>query len=203
MNDNLKWLLLIPVIAIAIAAGFFVPKWLSEDSGEEKASTTQNPMVEAEITNKQEQIDQFQGLVDANPQDTVALRGLGDAYLELGSLQKEGGDINSAYRSFKSAVDNYRSYLAINPNDQEVHIDLGFSYFNLVMFDVAEKELRQVTVAAPDNQRAWLVYGVILDRMIRTDEANAAWQKAYELNPSSPIGQEAKRFIDQSGSSGL
>lgn len=200
MNDNLKWLLLIPVLAIAIAAGFFIPQWVSGDGGEEQEASSLNPAVEVEVSNKQEQIDQFKTLVEANPQDTVALKGLGNAYLELGSIQKDGGDVNGAYRSFKGAVDNYRAYLVLLPEDQDVRIDLGFSYFNLLMFDVAEKELRAVTVAAPDNQRAWLVYGVILNRMIKTDEADAAWQKAYDIDPSSAIGQEAKRFIDQSGS---
>lgn len=199
MNENLKWLLLIPVVAVAIAAGFLIPQWLSEDGGEETTTSAANPALEVEISNKQEQIDQYQKLVESEPQNTDAMRGLGNAYLELGTIQNESGDVNGAFRSFKSAVDIYRHYLTITPDDQEVHIDLGFSYYNLIMLDVAEKELRQVTIAAPDNQRAWLVHGVILQDMHRNEEAQASWQKAYDLGPNTEVGQEAKRFIDQTG----
>jgi len=201
MKDYWKWLLLIPVIAGAIIGGYLITGWLSEggDNSADDAGVG-NQAVQLEIAQKQQVIDQAQALVDKNPADAQALKSLGNAYLELGLLQTDDGDVNGSFRSYKAAADAYQSYIGLAPEDVDARIDLGYTYYNLLMFEVAERELKAVTVAAPNNQRGWHVYGVVLNRLEKTDEAIAAWQHSYDLNPDSTIGQESRQFMDQASS---
>ncbi len=204
MKDYWKWLLLIPVIAVAVVAGYLITSWLSEsESTSADESGSQNQAVELEVSQKQDIISKAQALVDKNPADAQALKSLGDAYLELGLLQSESGDVNGSFRSYKSAADAYQGYLNLVPQDADVRIDLGYTYYNLLMFEVAERELRAVTEAAPSNQRGWHVYGVVLNRMEKSDEAIAAWQHSYDLDPNSTIGQESKQFMEQASTGQL
>ena len=176
MKDYCICLILIPVIAGAIVGGYLITGWLSEGS----SSTTddagaQDQAVQLEIAEKQQVIDQAQSLVDNDAGDALALKNLADAYLELGLLQAENGDVNGSFRSYKAAADGYQGYLSLTPEDADARIDLGYTYYNLLMFEVAEGELKAVTVAAPSNQRGWHVYGVGLNRIEKTDYAVAAW----------------------------
>jgi tetratricopeptide (TPR) repeat protein len=200
MKDQWKWLLLIPVVAAMVFLALFVPKWLSSGSADNTDTTGDNQAIQLEIEQKQGTIDLAQQQIDSDSQNIAAIKILADAYLEKGLLQQEDGDVNGSYRSFKSAVDAYRQYLAITPDDYEVRVDLGYTYYNLAMFMIAERELKTVTESAPSNQRAWHVYGVVLSREGSTDEAVAAWQKSYDLDPDSTVGQESKQFIEQAQS---
>ena len=201
MKDYWKWLLLIPIIAGAVIAGYLITGWLSQGDGGSATDTgVQNQAIQLEISDKQQVIDKTKALVANDASDTLALENLGNAYLELGMLQTEDGDVNGSFRSYKAAADAYQRYLQLMPDDADVRIDLGYTYYNLLMFEVAERELKAVTEAAPSNQRGWHVYGVVLNRLEKTDEAKAAWQHSYDLDPNSTIGQESKQFMEQAGS---
>lgn len=197
MKNQLKWLILIPIVALIVFLAIYVPSRISGGGSDSTGTNSDNQALQLEIDQKQAIIDLAQQQVDADSQNTAALRGLGDSYLEKGLLQQEDGDINGSYRSFKNAVDAYRQYLATAPDDAEVRTDLGYTYYNLAMFEIAERELKTVTDAVPTNQRAWHVYGVVLSREAKTDLAVVAWQKSYDLDPNSTVGQESKQFLDQ------
>lgn len=202
MNDNLKWLLLIPVVIVAIAMGFLVPKLLGGGGREgDQATATrqqQSQALQADIDDTQQSIDAYLGLAERNPGDVDALRGLGHKYREIGSLLSEDNRENEAYVNFKKAIDYYRKYLALKPEDLEVKIDVGLTYFYLMMPKIAERELRAIAQAAPTNQRAWHSLGWVLENGLgKTEEAKAAWETSYQINPNSPAGQESKRFLDQ------
>ena len=115
----------------------------------------------------------------------------------MGTIQGENGDVNDSYRSYKNAVDQYQKYLAMKPDDVEVMTDLGLAYADLQMTDIALRELKAATVAAPDNQRAWHSLGwVQYNWASNLPDAKIAWQKSYDLNPNSAIGEESKSFLD-------
>ncbi len=201
MKGNMKWLLLIPVLAVALALGYLIPtKLLSSDSGSADASADQqqNPALQVQLTDIRDRITAYQALLQRNPGDLDALRGLGDSYLEEGQAQGENNQTNDSYRSYKNAVDQYRKYLAIKPDFVEVRIDMGLSYSYLQMIDISLRELNACVTAAPDNQRAWHSLGwVEYNGAGNLAAAKDAWQKSYDLNPSTPIGQESKSFLDQ------
>jgi len=201
MKINLKWLLLIPVFAVAITLGYLIPTKLLSGSGDEGTTTTgkqQNQALQIEVSDLQERIGAYQSLLQRNPNDADAMKGMGDSYLEIGTAQGENGEVNDSYRSYKNAVDQYRKYLSIKPDNVEVKIDMGLSYSYLQMIDIALRELREAVAAAPANQRAWHSLGwVLYNGAGNLSEARVAWQKAYNLDPSTAIGQESKSFLDQ------
>jgi tetratricopeptide (TPR) repeat protein len=197
-NDNLKWLLLIPVIIVAIALAYIIPKLIGSDEDQTSTNKTDQAL-QLDIDDLQQRIDAYQGLVALNPGDIDSLRGLGDTYLEMGDLRSQNNQSNEALRAYKSAVDSYRKYLELNPAGAEVMIDLGLAYSDLYMGDIAVRQLRAATQTDPTNQRAWHVLGYVLENNLGdTDGAVQAWQTSYNLDPNSTIGQESKQFIDQS-----
>lgn len=199
LKENLPWLILIPVVLVAaVLIAYLITSMLSDEDGNDTVAVSeQNQAVQLEIDQKQELVYQYEGMLVTDASDIVALKGLGDAYLEIGLLQNEAGDVNGSFRSYKSAVDNYRKYLQQMPDDADVAVDLGYTYSNLFMFDIAVRELESATAMAPDNQRAWHVYGVVLNQIDMVDEAVISWQKSYEIDPNTSIGQESKLFLDQ------
>lgn len=205
MKSNLKWLLLIPVFVIAISLGYLIPtKLLSDTSSDDNTSTNkqQNQALQIQVDDIQERISAYQTLLQRNPDDVDAMKGMGDSYLEMGAYQGDSGDVNESYRSYKNAVDQYRKYLSIKPDGNEVRIDLGLAYSYLQMIDIALRELGAATAAEPGNQRAWHSLGwVLYNSAGNITDARVAWQKSYDLNPNTPIGQESRTFLDQFSSS--
>lgn len=199
MKSNLKWLLLIPVLAVAVGVGFLAMKLMAGDSSADTTTNSQqSPALQVQLSNIQEKITAYEALLQRNPNDLEALRGLGDSYLDEGRAQQQSKQVNDSYRSYKNAVDQYRKYLAIQPTNVEVRIDLGLSYSYLQMIDIALRELNASVAAAPDNQRAWHSLGwVQYNGAGNLAAAREAWQKSYNLNPSTPIGQESKTFLDE------
>jgi tetratricopeptide (TPR) repeat protein len=201
VKGNLKWLLLIPVFAVAISLGYLIPtQLLSDDNNDTSTSTTkpQSQALQIQVDDIQQRITAYQALLQRNPNDIDAMKGMGDSYLEMGAYQGEAGEVNESYRSYKNAVDQYRKYLSIKPDGNETRVDLGLAYSYLQMIDISLRELDTATAADPGNQRAWHSLGwVLYNSAGNVNDARTAWQKSYDLNPSSPIGQESKSFLDQ------
>lgn len=203
MKTNLKWLLLIPLLITVVALAYLIPKVFGGDSnGRDRTTKQQSQAYEVEVTELQGRIDAYAEILQRDPNDLVAIRGMGDDYLQKGFIEYEYGDVNASSRSYKAAVDHYRRYLSLKPDDVEVRIDLGLAYSYLGMFEVAVRELKAATVAAPTSQRAWHSLGWVLAQGDNSAEARQAWQKSFELNPNSAIGKESKQFLDQSAGVG-
>ncbi|MEK7817315.1 MAG: tetratricopeptide repeat protein [Actinomycetota bacterium] len=203
MSGNRKWLLLIPLFIAVVALAYIIPKVFGGDSGDKDSTVKQSQAIETEVADLQLQIDAYGEMLKRNPNDLMALRGLGDMYLQKGFVESEGGDLSQPARSYKAAVDNYRRYLAIKPDDVELRIDLGLAYSYLEMIDIAVRELGAATAVASANQRAWHSLGWVLSSAGRTSEARDAWQKSYTIDPNSAIGKESKQFLDETAGMGL
>ncbi len=200
MKDNVKWLLLIPGIIIVIGLAYLVPKLAGVGGG---STPTQriDPGIQQQMNDAQNRINTYQAQGKTNPADVDSTKNLGEAYLDLAQNQEQNNQtVNDANRNFKNAIDQFRKYLAANPGNVDVMIDLGFAYSQLGMSEVALRELQQVTALAPKNQRAWLNIGYIYLQTGRTDQSKAPLQKAVSLDPNSDTGKEAKKFLDQANS---
>ncbi len=202
MNDKYKWFLIAPAIIIILALGFFIHRLVAGGDNSANADQQQNQAVQAQIDNTQQQADGYQDLVTRNPQDTQSLKGLADAYVAIGDLQTEAGKANDASVSYKKAVDTYRQSLAVK-DDPDLRIDLAWAYYEMSMYDVAVRELQTSTTQAPANQRAWLTLGYVYANIDQLSKAKDCWTKAQNINPNSAVGQEAKKFLDQSASGSL
>ncbi|MBE0428815.1 MAG: tetratricopeptide repeat protein [Thermoleophilia bacterium] len=195
MSDNLKWLLLIPVVIVAISLGYVIPKLVGSD--DERPEQRQSQALQLDIDATGERIENYRALLESNPEDVELLRGLADSHREIGSLQAENRQYQESFTSFKTAVDYYREYLAKKPEAQDAGIDLGLTYFYMEMPLVAERELQKVVQSLPQSQRAWHSLGWLQMRLGKDDEARASWQKSYELDPESAVGRESRAFMDE------
>ena len=200
MKGNMKWLLLVPVFALALALGYLIPTQLLSGGGGDEQSADNSQKSQAariEIEDIQSRLNDYQTVLSRNPGDIDVVRVLADTYYEMGTIQGENGDINDSYRSFKNAVDQYLKYLSVKPDNVEVMTDLGLAYGDLQMPEIALRELKAAVALAPGNQRAWHSLGwVQYTGASNLPEAKIAWQKSYDLDPNSPTGKESKSFLD-------
>lgn len=199
MNENLKWLLLIPAVIVAIALGYYIPKFIGgSDDSSSAANPQQSQAYEIDKADIQERIDTYGRLLATNPSDVDALKGVADNYLDLGALQDENNQVNESATSYKAAVDYYRRYLSIKPDGVEARIDLGLAYFYLQMPEISVRALTEATREAPGNQRAWHSLGWVEENGLgNSEQAKIAWQKSISIDPDSPTGQESKTFLDK------
>lgn len=262
MKFDARWLLLIPVLLVAIGLGLLIPSLLDDDGDEETNLLEEGNLssqAEAEVTAILEQIEDYEKLVEDAPDDVEILKPLADSYFSLAELEVQNGLVNESFGHYKSAVDNYRRILVLQPDNAAVRLSLGLSYDGLLMREVAYRELRSVNTSDPQlsfdlanalikvglfaearqalaaidtddadllieialnyvedlqlleeaeaaarrstelnpaNQRAWLTLGFILKAAGKNEEATVALEKAIEIDPNSPIAEEAQNFLD-------
>lgn len=204
MKDNLKWLILLPVLAIVAVLAIFIPRLVSNGSTSDAATAAQGGQVlQQQIDQDNTTITNYQDLTKKNPNDQLALVKLGDTYTELGDLKAQQGNINDAAYSYKDAVDQYRRYLKQNPNDTQVRINLGYAYTQLSMGDVAMRELQAAVAQQPNNQQGWLDIGFLDLQTGKVDESKAPLQKAISIDPNTQYGKSAKQYLDEANNGGL
>lgn len=114
--------------------------------------------------------------------DPQSLAGLGDRYFENGRYQE--------------AIAAYEKVLKLNPNDVDTYNDIGLAYHYTGRSDIAVEKLKKGTEVVPSYQRIWLSLGFVLFSQGRNEEAKPALQKAFELDPGSTVGLEAKNMLD-------
>lgn len=128
-------------------------------------------------------IEAYQDLIKANPNDPVALEGLGDTYMNMGQ--------------YSDAKDVFEKANTINPNDALYHGRLGEAYYSLGMVDIALREFNNGITLDPNNQAILIDIGIIYSRTSKTDEARKMWQKAQDVDPNSQLSHTAKELIAQ------
>lgn len=129
------------------------------------------------------EIQAYQDLVKANPNDDVALEGLGSVYEKMGQ--------------YLNAKDNFEKACEIKPNDAEYHGRLGEAYFALDMTDIAMREFNNGLAIDPNNQAILIDVGIVYSRDGNNDQARTTWQKAENVNPTSDLGHTATELIAQ------
>lgn len=150
MKFNYRWLLLIPVLLVAVALGILIPRLLSgeDDSGETAVITEGSLSAQDEEQVKQilDQIGNYETLLQATPDDVEVLKPLADDYSDLARIEKDSQLTNDSFKHYKAAVDNYRKILALQPGNAPVRLALALAYDGLLMRDVAYRELTNFTV---------------------------------------------------------
>lgn len=129
------------------------------------------------------QIEAYQDLLKANPNDTVALMGLGDIYL--------------ATEKYSQAADEYNRALAISANDPLIYDRLGQAYFELGMVDVSLNQINKGLAIDPNNQILLFTLGLIYANTGKMAEAKQTLQKAYDIDPASDLAHAARQFISE------
>ncbi len=88
----------------------------------------------------------------------------------------EQGRIEEAF------IHGYEAF-RINPNDYQVHIDLGVLLARQGKLEQAIKHYKEVLRLTPDNAKVYNDIGIALDRQDKLDSAVAYFNKALQINP--------------------
>ncbi len=111
-------------------------------------------------------------------------------YLQLGGSAMESGDLGTAERYFRRAVE-------LEPGSAIAHANLGAVFLLLGRWDEASEELKTAREADPESPDAWFLTGM-LRRDGYGDPAGArqAWGRFLELTPpESPQANTVREWI--------
>lgn len=167
------------VVILAISVPMLIPRGSDQKT---------NPHTPEELQKLQEQamdytpqIQAYTDLINANPNDAVALGGLGDVYNGSGK--------------YSEAADWYGKAVTAAPNDPMNYGRLGEAYFAMGMIDVALREFEKGLAVDANNQSILLDMGSVYAQTGKPDEAKKSWQRAYDINPTSRYAQIAQQLL--------
>lgn len=104
------------------------------------------------------------------------------AHLNLGFLANQDPLQGKAV-----AMEHYRAALAINPDEPQVHANLGTAEMEMGLYDDALKEDQTAVRLAPGYSEAWLNMGTDLQHLGRYQEAEAAYRDALRTKPGLAV----------------
>lgn len=170
--------------SLVAIAGFLVLYGLAVFLGTRAYYTTQ-PTAQSATPRPaaSDELQRYQAMMsgDAQGQGVDALIGRGDEHFER--------------REYVEASAAYARALKMAPGDVELHNNLGLTLHYQGRTDEALAALRDGVQVDPGYQRIWLTLGFVQAGMGDTAAARTALQRAVELAPDSPIGQEAERML--------
>jgi len=113
------------------------------------------------------------------------------AWVELGNLYFD------SHRP-EEAIEAYRQYLAIKPDNPDVRTDMGIMYRNLGQFDRALEEFRKAAQSNPKHANSRYNIGVVLlhDKQ-NIKGAIKAWEEYLKVDPNSERAQRIRAQIDK------
>ncbi|MBI4825048.1 MAG: tetratricopeptide repeat protein [Nitrospirae bacterium] len=120
--------------------------------------------------------------LDTNDKSPESLALMGDKYFEGGQ--------------YVQAISVYRKVLELNPKDVDTYNDLGLSLHYTRQTDEAIDILKKGTQLDSNYQNIWLSLGYVLAQSARNDEAKIVLKHTVDINPNSPQGEEAGKWLD-------
>jgi tetratricopeptide (TPR) repeat protein len=113
------------------------------------------------------------------------------AWVELGNLYFD------SHRP-EEAIEAYRQYLGIKPDNPDVRTDMGIMYKNLGQFDRALEEFRKAAQSNPKHANSRYNIGVVLlhDKQ-DIKGAIKAWEEYLKVDPNSERAQRIRAQIDK------
>jgi len=128
-------------------------------------------------------LSSFKHVLELAPNDTEALRGVGNVYYDL--------------EEFPKAKEYYEKYLALDPDDASVRTDLGTMYLYSNDSDRAISEYQTVIAKKPDFFQAYFNLGVAYHEKGDTDKAKEALLKAKSLTTDQAIRKQIDQVFAQ------
>ncbi len=117
----------------------------------------------------QQAAEQFQKALLVNSRDVTVLRGLADAYANLGNL--------------KAAEETYKKAVELKPNYWAVYSWLGIFYYGQSRYADSAQMLLRASQLAPDNYHVYYTLGGAYVTEGRYQEAIDAFKRSIELRP--------------------
>jgi tetratricopeptide (TPR) repeat protein len=181
------------VIVIAFLAGFITGATVAILRGTksvERPPMVQKPQMVPMPTPKGpdsiEVSSKIQSLKDAVKKDPKNL----SAWVELGNLYFDAGQP-------KEAIDAYRQYLAIKPDNSDVRTDMGIMYRALGEFDRAIEEFKKAAQSDPKHVNSQYNIGIVLLHD-KGDIKGAikAWEDYLRVDPKSERAERVRAQME-------
>ncbi len=97
----------------------------------------------------------------------------------------------------EKAIERYKSYLNMKPNEPDVIVDMGVCYYQISDYNSAIETMEGAIKIDPNHQIANFNLGIVNSAAGNHDEALEYWKKAIEINPNSDIGKKAKDLLEK------
>jgi len=181
------------VIVIAFLAGFITGATVAILRGTksvERPPVVQKlqmvPMPTPKGPDSIEVSSKIQSLKDAVKKDPKNL----SAWVELGNLYFDAGQP-------KEAIDAYRQYLAIKPDNSDVRTDMGIMYRALGEFDRAIEEFKKAAQSDPKHVNSQYNIGIVLLHD-KGDIKGAikAWEDYLRVDPKSERAERVRAQME-------
>jgi cytochrome c-type biogenesis protein CcmH/NrfG len=186
-------------LAVGIVIGLIYSK-LSQPAGEVRQSSapapaaqpqprqqaTPGPAAVPHDPQKEAEILRLKQILGTDPKNAEALARLGHNYFDL--------------NQYDNAIDAYRKYLDLNPNNPNVWTDMGVMYRRTRRPDEAIRCFDKAIAADPKHQQSRFNKGVVLMFDFRkNEEALNTWRDLLKMNPNAkaPDGTPISRIIEQ------
>lgn len=211
-DHPLAWRVIVIVVCVILALAMTIPSIavLLSGANRDEAETEQQqeqvveeaPGVPDATTSVADTDAYFQELTDAltqtvaeNPDNTTALRQLGNSYFDWArALTEYHADdaeaVASAQQHWTQAVETYQAYLEISPSSA-IAVDCAIATYYSGDVDGAISQLQTVTADTPDYVQAWLNLGVFSAEQGQTDTARDAFQHVLDLDPNDTMGYKS------------
>jgi cytochrome c-type biogenesis protein CcmH/NrfG len=130
------------------------------------------------------QIQTLKEIVEKDPKNLPA-------WVELGNLYFDSDRP-------KEAIEAYRQYLAVKPDNPDIRTDMGVMYRRLGQFDRAIEEFRKAAQSDPKHANSRYNIGVVLlhDKQDMKG-AIKAWEEYLKVDPKSERAQRIRAQIDK------
>ena len=161
--------------------------WLERIEGNDEKLYLAARMKMATLTARKGNVDearkQLAELKPADPADQAQL------FQTDAQLLRDAGDHRAAYTVLENAVKRY-------PDNPDLLYDFALVAEKLGQLELMENALRQVMIAAPDNQHAFNALGYSLaERNERLPEAYALIDKALKMAPGDPFIMDSMGWV--------
>jgi tetratricopeptide (TPR) repeat protein len=161
--------------------------WLERIEGNDEKLYLAARMKMATLTARKGNVDearkQLAELKPADPADQAQL------FQTDAQLLRDAGDHRAAYTVLENAVKRY-------PDNPDLLYDFALVAEKMGQLELMETALRQVMIAAPDNQHAYNALGYSLaERNERLPEAYALIDKAMKMAPGDPFIMDSMGWV--------
>ena len=162
-------------------------QWLEKIEGDDPKLYLAARMKMATLTARKGDVDgarkQLATLTPADPADQAQI------FQTDAQLLRDAGDTRAAYTVLENAVKRY-------PDNPDLLYDFALVAEKLGNVELMEKALRQVMIAAPDNQHAYNALGYSLaERNERLPEAYALIDQAMKMAPGDPFIMDSMGWV--------
>jgi tetratricopeptide (TPR) repeat protein len=111
------------------------------------------------------------------------------------SAMSQRADAAFSSGNYAEAAALYERLLAIDPQNVELHNNLGLTLHYLGRADESLETLAAGLKIDPTHQRTWLTTGFVNLRLGKTAEARAALAKARDIGTDTQIRQSAEKML--------